>query len=223
MTSRYSKVRQIGKDQLVSTFLVEDRLHHGRFFGQKIFKSSTTLHSENISQDIQSASPDSPKPDLLDLLSKLTELRHPFCAQYHEVYVQSGVVHAITEHAYPGRFDFLINECGRANEQFDEALVLRWIAQLCMGLIYLEDNNIFLTRLPIVATALFNGCCAKLTDIEVRFHQLWTHIHQFIDDVCLIILASIGCFVRFIALSNFPQNVPRQSITDIAAKLSSII
>lgn len=156
--SRYTKVRQIRKDPFISTFLVEDRLHHGRFFNLKIFRSSFT---ENDRLDFS-------KMDFLDLLSKLTELRHPFCTRYYEVYVQVGVIHVLTEHVHPGPLDALMDECLRVNEKLSETLVLRWIAELCFALIYLEDNEIFLIRLPISATALFGSSCAKIVDVEVR-------------------------------------------------------
>lgn len=179
--SRYLRVRQLNKNSFASTFLVEDRLHHGRFLNLKVYKSSPLLkHSKNPSLSIaeNSSSELSLEPsissDFLEILSKLTELRHPFCCRYYEVYVQSGIINVTTENPNPGRFDLLISECLRLNEFVDEQLVLKWIAQLLFGLIYLEQHSsIFLKRLPITSTALFNGNTpsAKLVDIEVSYQN----------------------------------------------------
>lgn len=131
-------------------------------------------HNNNDQCNSNSSNSDSKNTEFLELISKLTELRHPFISQYYEMSVQSGTVYVVTERAFPGCFSSIIDERISTNKQpFEEELVLRWTTQLLLALVYLEETgSVYLSNLSMASTALINNgsseSVAKLVDLEVR-------------------------------------------------------
>lgn len=212
--SRYSNGRQLKVDNLISTYVVEDRLHQGRFYEVKLFKPLATPFSspvKNKQQNNQNSNvrqfgivadssasyqlwvPQESKAtsatitrtttDYLQLLSSLTTICHPFVAQYFAVFVQSGTVYVISEHANLGHVDLLVDEYVHMSQLLNELLVLRWITQLLLGIIYIEQQtSISITRISTRSASLFdNGrdySTAKLVDVEVRTEKFVTLIQM---------------------------------------------
>jgi len=122
----YTELRSIGRGSFGEAFLVQDR------DGQHFVMKTVDIGNLEIEQ----------QRDAVNEVKVLASLKHPYIVRYHESFINCGTLSIVMDYAEGGDLANRINKNSRLHQFFGEAQILRWLAQLALGLKYLHSAHI---------------------------------------------------------------------------------
>lgn len=149
---KYQRIRTLGWGDFTKVYLVED----------------TETGDLCVVKQIDSGLPEHEQEKALHEAALLRVLRHPHIIRYGDAFItRMGSICLVMEYADRGDLHHLLEEHRFSNELLHEALVVRWLAQLCDALTYLHERNVLHRDIKARNVFLRQGGDALLGDFGI--------------------------------------------------------
>lgn len=79
---------------------------------------------------------------VVEEIKMLSRLRHPYLINYHETFMEGGLLCILTDYAEGGDLSAKIAKVCKLGESLSEQQILRWFAQAALGIKYMHDKMI---------------------------------------------------------------------------------
>lgn len=125
MVRAYERLRHISTGRFGASYLVQSRS------GLAMMKTIDIGRLDSTS-----------RKEVVDEVTKLSNLRHPHLTAMHESFVEGGHLCLVLQYAGGGHAAGQIDKARRTCTALDESLVLKWFTQASLGLKHMHDRSV---------------------------------------------------------------------------------